>query len=67
VLRRKQPETPRPFRAWGHPFTTGLALLASVVFLGGMVVSDLRGSLWTLGLLALSVPLFYLLRRNRTA
>jgi APA family basic amino acid/polyamine antiporter len=65
VLRLRQPDTPRPFRAWGHPFTTGLALIASVVFLGGMVVSDLRGSLWTLGLLALSVPLFYVLRRKR--
>src|SRR2546422_987379 len=30
----------RSYRAIGHPFTTGLALLASVAFLLGAVVSD---------------------------
>ena len=27
VLRRREPEKPRPYRAWGYPFTTALALL----------------------------------------
>src|SRR5205807_3717381 len=29
VLRRREPDTPRPYRAWGYPWTTGLALLGS--------------------------------------
>lgn len=64
VLRRKEPDAPRPYRAWGHPFTTGLALLASIAFLAGAVASDLRSSLYSIGLLALSVPAYLLVRRG---
>ena len=66
VLRRREPDAARPWRAWGHPFTTGLALLASVAFLAGAIASDTRGSLYSLGILAASVPI-YLLVRRRTA
>jgi APA family basic amino acid/polyamine antiporter len=62
VLRRRESDASRPFRAWGHPFTTGLALIASVAFLGGAVAADPRDSFWALGLLALSVPLFFVIR-----
>jgi len=65
VLRRREPDAPRPYRAWGHPFTTGLALFVSVAFLAGAVASDLRSSLWSIGLLALSIP-GYLLVKGRT-
>lgn len=64
VLRAREPRAERPYRAWGHPITTGIALLASIVFLAGAVWSDTRGSLWALGLLALSVPIYLLLRRR---
>ncbi|HXG58077.1 MAG TPA: APC family permease [Thermoanaerobaculia bacterium] len=62
VLRRREPDTPRPFRAWGHPFTTGLALAASVAFLLGAAASDPANSLVAIVLLALTVPLFLLVR-----
>ena len=62
VLRRKEPETPRPFRAWGYPWTPGLALAGSLVFLGGAVASDTRNSLWALLILAASYPAYRLLR-----
>ena len=65
VLRRREPDAPRPYRAWGHPFTTGLALLASIAFLVGATASDTRSSLWSLGLLALSFPVFLLTKRLR--
>lgn len=65
ALRRREPDAPRPFRAIGHPFTTGLALLASVAFLAGAVISDLRNSLWALGVLAASVPVYLLVRNRR--
>jgi basic amino acid/polyamine antiporter, APA family len=64
VLRRKAPDAPRPYRAWGHPITTGLALVASVIFLAGAVWSDTRGSLWTLALLGLSVPVYLFIRKR---
>ncbi len=69
VLRRREPAAERPYRAWGHPFTTGLALVASVAFLIGAAALDIRNSLWSIGLLALSVPAFLLLKawRRQTA
>ncbi|MGH9804252.1 MAG: APC family permease, partial [Candidatus Acidiferrales bacterium] len=63
VLRRREPETPRPYRAWGHPWTTGAALAASVAFLAGAVASDTENSVWTLVLLAASYPIYRLTRR----
>ena len=62
ILRRREPDVPRPFRSWGHPYTTGLALLASVAFLGGAIAADPRDSIWALALLALSVPMFLVIR-----
>ncbi|PYS67584.1 MAG: APC family permease, partial [Acidobacteria bacterium] len=42
VLRRREPQKERPYRAWGYPVTTGLALLGSLVFLAGAIASDTR-------------------------
>jgi APA family basic amino acid/polyamine antiporter len=65
VMRRRAPDAPRPYRAFGHPFTTGLALAASVAFLAGAVTSDTRNSLVAMGVLALTVPVYALLRRRK--
>src|SRR5712664_97390 len=41
VLRKKEPEMERPYRAWGYPWTTGIALLASALFLVASLVAVL--------------------------
>ena len=58
VLRRREPEKPRPYRAWGYPWTTGLALVGSIAFLIGAIASDPSNSLIALALLAASYPAF---------
>ncbi|MGB7922717.1 MAG: APC family permease [Pyrinomonadaceae bacterium] len=63
VLRWREPERKRPYRAWGYPWTTALALAGSVAFLAGAVASDTRNSINALLLLAASYPAFLLLRR----
>ena len=62
VLRWREPNTPRPFRAWGYPWTPAAALFGSVAFLAGAVASDTRNSVWALLLLAASYPAYRLLR-----
>ncbi len=62
ILRKREPDAPRPFRAWGHPWTTGLVLLLSLGFLAGAAITDTRNSIYSLVLLALSWPLYVLLR-----
>ncbi|HKN68563.1 MAG TPA: APC family permease [Gemmatimonadaceae bacterium] len=66
VLRQREPGAPRPYRAFGHPWTTGLVFAGSIAFLVSAVVSDTRNSLWALGLLVISYPAFRLTRRTST-
>ncbi len=65
VLRRREPERPRPYRAWGYPWTTALALGGSVAFLAGAIAGDTRNSVLALLLLAASYPLFHLTGTRR--
>ena len=64
VLRRREPGRPRPYRAWGYPWTTAAALIGSVVFLVGAVAGDTRNSLFALVLLAASYPAYRWVRRR---
>jgi len=64
VLRAREPEHPRQYRAWGHPWTTGLVLVGSLAFLAASVLADTRNSLYSIGLLALSVPVYLFLKQR---
>ncbi len=65
LLRWREPHLPRPYRAWGHPWTTGLVLLGSVAYLAGVVLSDPKTSSISIILLALSYPAFRLMKLPR--
>ena len=67
ILRKREPNAPRPYNAKGHPWTTGLVLLASIGFLIGAAVTDTRNTVYSLVLLALSWPLYRMLRPKITA
>jgi APA family basic amino acid/polyamine antiporter len=67
VLRRREPDAPRPYKAWGFPWTTGIALMGSIAFIVGQVIGDTRNSLWSIGLLALSYPVYLALRARGAA
>ena len=47
VLRRSEPELPRPYKVWGYPWSTLAVAFASAAFLLGSVLGDLRHSLFT--------------------
>jgi APA family basic amino acid/polyamine antiporter len=64
VLRAREPAAPRPYRAWAHPWTTGLVLAGSVAFLAGVVAADPRGAALALGLVVVSPLVFYAMRRS---
>lgn len=70
VLRLREPQAPRPYRAWGYPLSTGFVLLGSVAFLVGAVMADLKDtsasrhySIYALILLIISYPTYRLMRR----
>ena len=64
ILRKKEPQAPRPFRAKGHPWATGGVFVLSVAFLIGAVAADTRNSVYSLLLLAASWPVFLIMRRS---
>ncbi len=65
VLRLREPAMKRPFRAWGYPVTTGLALIGSLAFLVAAVHDDTLSALRALVLLAIALPAFALMRRRQ--
>lgn len=64
VLRRREPELARPFKAWGYPWISAAVLLAAVGILAGSLYSDPRHSLYAAGLIAVSFPVYRLFRRS---
>jgi APA family basic amino acid/polyamine antiporter len=66
VLRRREPDLPRPFRAWGYPWTTAVVLVGSILFLIAAATSDSRNAAYAGALLAACLPAYALMkRRNR--
>jgi len=63
ILRRKEPDLPRPYRAWGYPWTTVLTLTGAIFFLIGNIVSGTGVSLTALIVVGLSYPMYLMFRR----
>jgi len=58
TLRRREPQTTRPFRVVGYPVSTALVLIGSLAFLGATVMDDVHSALAALGLIATAVPIY---------
>jgi APA family basic amino acid/polyamine antiporter len=67
ALRRKEPDTPRPFRVPGFPITTGVVVVGSVAFLVGALMLDWRNSWKSVVLLGLSWPVYRVAVRRRSS
>jgi basic amino acid/polyamine antiporter, APA family len=65
ALRIREPNLPRPFKLWGYPWTNWGVVLASAAFLVASIVSDLKDALFTLILIALSYPVYFLLAMRK--
>ena len=55
VLRRREPELRRPYRAWGYPWSVWVVIVGGVIFLVAMLVGDPFNGLAALGLLAVGL------------
>ncbi|HEY1024540.1 MAG TPA: amino acid permease, partial [Sphingobacteriaceae bacterium] len=61
-LRRTEPDLPRPYKAWGYPYSTWLTILVTVAFFIGFSFGDPRSFLIILAITIVSYPVFRLLR-----
>jgi APA family basic amino acid/polyamine antiporter len=62
LLRAREPALARPYRAWGFPWTTAIALLGSIAFLFEAIREDRTNSVLTLIALACSYPVYRVLK-----
>ena len=63
ILRKSEPHLARPYRAWGYPWTTGAALVASAAFLIGSIVTDRDNAPLAAAMLVLSYPIFWIMKK----
>jgi APA family basic amino acid/polyamine antiporter len=59
VLRWRQPEAARPYRALGFPVSSALFIAVALFFVVYIVQGDPKSSLYGLGLVLLGVPVYY--------
>ena len=58
VLRRRLPDAPRPYRAWGHPWTTGAFILACLGLVAVTLIQAPLRSLLGLLLIGSGLPAY---------
>jgi APA family basic amino acid/polyamine antiporter len=64
VYRKRQPDTPRPYRVWGYPVLPALFILAAGVLLFYSYAENWRNSLLGTGIILLGIPLYAMIRRR---
>ncbi len=66
IFRRREPETPRPYRVWGYPIVPLLFVAASTVLLVYTFADNVRYSAIGTVVILAGVPVFYLFARRRS-
>jgi APA family basic amino acid/polyamine antiporter len=64
LLRRSQPDLPRPYKMWGYPVTPLLFLAVTICFLVNTAVNRPGPSIAALGLIATGVPVYFAWRKK---
>jgi basic amino acid/polyamine antiporter, APA family len=62
VLRRTQPQMPRPYKTWGYPVVPAAFVLLALVLLGSAFVERRSDAVWCLILVASGIPAYFLWR-----
>lgn len=64
VLRRKEPDLPRPFKTWGYPFTPLAFVLVSFALLVNALVATPTQALFGIGVVLLGLPFYWFWNRR---
>jgi APA family basic amino acid/polyamine antiporter len=65
VLRWREPDAPRPYKALGYPVAPGLFVAASAVMVVYEIWNNPVPSLAGLGVIAAGLPLYFFFRRKK--
>jgi APA family basic amino acid/polyamine antiporter len=64
ILRKREPDTARPFRAWGHPYSTIVVLIGWSMITAFQAYADKEIALYAIGLVAFAWPVYWYLKRK---
>jgi APA family basic amino acid/polyamine antiporter len=64
VLRRREPEAPRPFRAWGYPWAPATFVIASAAMLVNEIIRNGVTGLAGLAVITAGVPVYFVFARR---
>ncbi len=59
ILRRRLPNQPRPYRAWGYPVTPILFCLTMIGFIINIWMKEPKEALFGFGFMAIGIPLYW--------
>jgi APA family basic amino acid/polyamine antiporter len=65
VLRRKRPDVPRPYKAFGFPVLPLIYIVLALAFCVGLVYTSPKYSLWGLAITLIGIPLYFLALGNK--
>lgn len=65
VLRKREPDTERPYKVWGYPYLPILYLLLAGFIAIGIIIGQWKIALTGIGIVALGWPIYYVFNRNR--
>ena len=66
ILRKREPDSERPYRAWGHPYSTGFCLLGWTLVTLFQAFAERETAMYAVAMVAVSWPVYlYLVRRPR--
>jgi len=67
ILRKRAPDMPRPFKARGYPFIPLIVLAVSILLLIGYIIGNTMNSIFALSAMALSYPVYLIVKRKLNA
>ena len=65
ILRRREPNAPRPYRVWGYPWVPVLFVASAALLLYSTFTANLRNSAAGVLVIAVGIPVFYGFSRRR--
>ena len=65
ILRKKRPDLPRPYRAFGYPVLPIIYILLGLTFCIFLAIFEPLYSLWGLAIVLIGIPLYYVAIASR--
>jgi APA family basic amino acid/polyamine antiporter len=65
ILRKKEPKTERPYKAFGYPFIPALYILITLAICIDLLVYDLRNAGMGLLIVLLGIPIYFIVGRKK--